>query len=122
HFELHRSDDGASFEAVATIQAAGNSMQTIAYRHEDVPPFSGIWYYRLLQYDINGDERDEGTVAVAVSTSNTAITCRPNLVEDEHLFIAFAQDRTDANVSIAGIDGRMMRAPDWQWETERMIA
>jgi hypothetical protein len=53
-FTIERSSDGIVFEAVGTIQGAGNatSIQKYYFEDQDVP--SGVLYYRIKQTDFDG--------------------------------------------------------------------
>ncbi len=54
HFTLERSYDGKNFEAVTTVAGNGNSSELNFYKYNDVPPAYGQLYYRLTQYDFDG--------------------------------------------------------------------
>jgi len=53
-FIVERSADGKNFEAIATVNAAGNTNEKQFYSYEDNKPIAGTGYYRLVQYDKDG--------------------------------------------------------------------
>lgn len=53
-FTLERGLDGLEFQAIGTVNGAGNSNSQLDYTHFDERPFSGISYYRLKQTDYDG--------------------------------------------------------------------
>lgn len=53
-FTLERSSDGKNFEAIATIDGAGNSNEKRAYQFLDQNPAPGNNFYRLKQTDFDG--------------------------------------------------------------------
>ena len=53
-FEVMRSTDGESFQAIGRTQAAGNSQNPLVYRFEDISPEAGTNYYRIRQVDQDG--------------------------------------------------------------------
>lgn len=55
YFEVQRSADGASFQPIGQIAAAGNSHQRVEYLFTDKEPLNGANYYRLNQVDIDGN-------------------------------------------------------------------
>jgi len=55
YFSIERSNDLISFEKIGIVDGNGNSNQMIDYDFTDRNPLSGISYYRLAQYDFNGD-------------------------------------------------------------------
>lgn len=54
YFTVERSDDGISFEVLATIGGAGNNNSELVYTWVDDSPLSKVGYYRLKQTDFNG--------------------------------------------------------------------
>lgn len=64
YFTLERSIDGTNFEVIATVDGAGNSINTLRYEYLDNSAPNGISYYRLTQTDYNGQSNEEGTIAV----------------------------------------------------------
>ncbi len=61
HFEVLKSTDGLDFERIATVQAAGNSVNSIEYSFVDKSP-EVINYYRLRQVDLDGTEDYSETI------------------------------------------------------------
>lgn len=53
-FTIERSSDGIVFEAVGTLQGAGNATSTQKYYFEDRDVPSGVLYYRIKQTDFDG--------------------------------------------------------------------
>ncbi|MGJ8661401.1 MAG: T9SS type A sorting domain-containing protein [Bacteroidota bacterium] len=53
-FTLERSFNGKDWSELATVDAAGNSTQTIDYSWLDSRPLKGVSYYRLKQTDNDG--------------------------------------------------------------------
>lgn len=54
-FSIERSADGRHYEAIGSIAAKGNSKTVSSYEFEDLHPLPKTSYYRLKQFDINGD-------------------------------------------------------------------
>lgn len=54
YFTIERSSNGIDFEAIKTIQGAGNSNSPLNYSFTDNKPEVGINYYRLKQTDFDG--------------------------------------------------------------------
>ncbi len=55
HFLVERSQNGLVWEYFSMIPASGNSTETIAYRLYDLSPLNGVSYYRLTQFDQDGE-------------------------------------------------------------------
>lgn len=56
-FTIEKSADGISFEAIATVNGAGNSSSLLNYSYTDNTGLSTGSYYRLKQTDNNGQSR-----------------------------------------------------------------
>lgn len=54
YFELQRSQDGLNWITVGSIPAAGNSSTERSYSFTDNNPATGIAFYRVVEFDING--------------------------------------------------------------------
>ncbi len=55
-FEVERSSDGLDYTLLGTVPAAGNSQSLIQYALVDDHPLSGLSYYRLTEYDTDGNQ------------------------------------------------------------------
>lgn len=56
YFDVLRSPDALSGQALTVVSGAGNSDQAISYQWVDQPPFEKDNYYRLRQVDFDGTE------------------------------------------------------------------
>jgi hypothetical protein len=63
-FSIERSTDAYNWVDLGFIEGAGNSQQVIKYQFEDENPIHGVNYYRLIQYDIDGDFEILQTIAI----------------------------------------------------------
>ncbi|NME66970.1 T9SS type A sorting domain-containing protein [Flammeovirga aprica] len=54
HFDIERSTDLENWQAIGSVQAAGNSQTSIYYQFEDKSPLPKA-YYRLKQVDFDGE-------------------------------------------------------------------
>ena len=63
-FIIERSFDGNSFEAIGTLEGAGNSNAQIAYNYLDEQPGKEINYYRLKMLDLDGDFAYSSVIAI----------------------------------------------------------
>lgn len=58
YFEVKRSVDGLEWLPIGVVSAAGNSSEKISYEFFDDKPNMGKNYYKLIQFDINGDTKE----------------------------------------------------------------
>jgi hypothetical protein len=64
HFEIQTSDDIEIWNNISTINAAGNSNSKLTYNIIDLNPKNRINYYRLVQYDFDGNYKIYGPIVL----------------------------------------------------------
>jgi hypothetical protein len=85
HFTLERSVDGNSFESIASLAGAGNSVDRRDYVHDDLDAPAGVLYYRLWEHDLDGAEHLGAVIAVfrkpsfsgSISVNEQGVTLSP---------------------------------------------
>jgi trimeric autotransporter adhesin len=89
HFIIERSADGRTWQSLASIAAAGNSNNHLAYTAYDNLPLNGTGYYRIKEVDIDG--RLQVSVVRPVNFDAAySITVAPNPAKN---FIVITMDR-----------------------------
>jgi len=63
-FKIERSADASNWLDIGYVEGVGNSQQIVRYSLDDKKPISGVNYYRLIQYDTNGDFEILQTIAI----------------------------------------------------------
>ena len=76
HFELMKSRDGYTWELIQNESAAGYSTSEITYSYLD-QAFQDC-YYKLVQYDIDGESETYGPIHSGCNSQNSYITTHPN--------------------------------------------
>lgn len=105
-FEVQRSSDGISFETVGQVAAAGNSSFRHDYSFTDKTAFSGQYYYRLRQVDI--DERFLYTGVISIRLSNNRFArLLENPVQNE-LRLAINRDVKEITLSLFDMQGKLV--------------
>jgi alpha-tubulin suppressor-like RCC1 family protein len=82
-FEIQRSLDGVNFTTVGTVQSQGNSNTIADYSFIDNEPgLSGIVYYRLKQFDVDGDVQVFNIISLNTESDQTvSFNVFPNPME-----------------------------------------
>lgn len=62
YFEVQYSTNGQSFETLGKVTAAGNSISAKKYEFLDRNAANGLTYYRIVQYDIDGQSSKSNTI------------------------------------------------------------
>ncbi len=69
YFEIEKSENGDDWIKIETVDAAGNSNSSINYTIQDVrKSFSSNLYYRLNQFDIDGEKEVYGPILISCET------------------------------------------------------
>ncbi|MEM9328202.1 MAG: T9SS type A sorting domain-containing protein, partial [Bacteroidota bacterium] len=112
YFTIERSYDWENFEAIGTLEGAGNSEQILHYQFVDRDPLPGVSYYRLKQTDFDGGFTYSNLVMLEyeVSTvSETQISVYPNptsVAEGLEVVIAGLPPGALIEVKMVAMDGR----------------
>ncbi|WP_109830713.1 DUF2341 domain-containing protein [Reichenbachiella versicolor] len=95
HFEIERSVDGIEYEIIGSVNGNGNSDSKIQYSYTDYSPVFGVSYYRLVQFDFDGEYKIYPAIAVhkTLGENDVNISLFPNPTNSSNI-----------NVSISSID------------------
>lgn len=74
HFEIERSTDGKRFQLIGVVDGNGTTHEVTSYRFTDYENLEGLSYYRLKQYDYDGDWEYSPVIAF-----NSAVSSSSNL-------------------------------------------
>ncbi len=83
YYEVQRSKDGEHFEESGRVTGAGNSTVDIEYSYTDMMPGKGLQYYRLKQFDFNGDHSYSGVIAISDGTNEIWVVRSIDLLGNE---------------------------------------
>jgi hypothetical protein len=84
YFEVERSTNGANFQPIGKVNAAGNSNTRKNYSLTDHAVPSGTVYYRLRLIDIDGKKSYSNTVTVINHSISTQFAVNPNPVSTRY--------------------------------------
>jgi hypothetical protein len=83
HFDIEKSEDGENWRVVGVKSSAGNSQSLINYYYLDYYNQDNTVYYRLVQYDIDGQYEIYGPISIEGSFSSKKIVKYINLAGQE---------------------------------------
>lgn len=106
HYEVEKSRDGVYWSSVGEIPAAGNASQLLNYQLTDTDGINGVSYYRLRQYDLNGNYEvfDPVSVNCDGKAQGSQIITYPN-PSDDGFYISLLTDTMEGNGQITIVDG-----------------
>lgn len=77
-FEIRRSGDGSTWKTIATVKGHGTSSATNTYETYDPTPLSGVSYYAIKQWDVDGHSYLSDVRSVRMPGSESVISVYPN--------------------------------------------
>ena len=115
YFEVQYTIDGIEFETLATIDGSGTSQeaQTYLFTHQMADP--GIHYYRLVQFDFNGERSESSVIAIdnTHDLNNSFFSnLYPNPTNDAVNFVYLSNDAKSIDVEVTSLSS---------WEIEKEI-
>ncbi|MGV3630664.1 MAG: GEVED domain-containing protein [Bacteroidota bacterium] len=108
YFEVYKSNDGTFFEKMETIDAAGNSSFQRDYASYDVNPSNKITYYKIRQYDTDGNKSETKVVGLITPLQAQDISVIPNPVNTVSSVTFTAAQKEMNTVSIVDISGKVL--------------
>lgn len=113
-FDVERSADGnTNWSTIASVNAAGNSSTVKNYSAYDASPLDGSNFYRIKQYDIDGNFTYSKTVMVTMSGSQTSVSVLANPFHNS-LTVNFTSATNQlVNARLVDITGKQIAAENW---------
>lgn len=111
HFVLQRSatTDSESFEALGTVKAAGQSLQTNTYQFTDEQPLP-VSYYRLKAVDFDGSfEYSKIIVLKNNDVQNDHVSVYPIPAHHAVNFVIQSTQDNDVLISITDLNGKVVK-------------
>jgi hypothetical protein len=103
-FDVQKSTDGAQWQTIASLAAAGNSSTEKDYSYKDFSASAGQSYYRIAEFDINGSEKFTGVVSLNCQIADNEVNVYPNPVRSL-LWLSLSSPSATA-VKIEMFDGK----------------
>jgi len=83
YFQIERSIDGYEWREVGKKESAGNSNEVIEYTYVDLFTNNSVVYYRLQQYDFDGQYKTYGPIVITNYQTDKKIVKYVNLLGQE---------------------------------------
>lgn len=112
YFQIERSDDGISFEAIGRVEGAGYSDELLEYEYVDELPTLGENYYRLKQIDFDGKFDFSDIVTVKITEGVEDFSFYPNPFRDELNLKVKAPLNDGSYLQIMNIYGQLINRID----------
>jgi hypothetical protein len=107
YFDIERSADGSSWNAISRVQAKGNAAYVSDYSAIDVAPLSGVNYYRLKMVDLDG--RYGYTEIKLVRTSTiSGLSVFPNPAKD-YVNVSIGSSNAEITIRLFNQAGQVLQ-------------
>ncbi|XOV68397.1 MAG: T9SS type A sorting domain-containing protein [Fluviicola sp.] len=109
YFDVERSTDGVNFEVIEKVKGAGTTNQETQYFMADTDPELGVNYYRLNQWDEDGNGHYSDVVSVNILDDQYDILSlfpNPTTGMTEVIFNSYKKEEVMLNV--VGLDGKVI--------------
>jgi hypothetical protein len=107
NFEIEKSSDGANYEKIGSVRAAGNSADKRQYLFTDIHPFA-INYYRLRMNDNDGRYKLSQVVLIRVQNASQDLWVLNNPFS-EYIDIRFAKEAKHVKLQLFNAAGYIVQ-------------
>lgn len=76
-YRIEKSVDYKDWTSIGEVQGAGNSSQKLTYFYDDLSPYYGKSFYRIIQLDFDGKETVYGPISLLNNQSNIVLYPNP---------------------------------------------
>jgi hypothetical protein len=126
HFAIERSGDGVHYETIGGVPASVGVNGAFTYSFVDNAPLNGINYYRLKQYDLDGNEHLYGVRIVHPGNAAAFLTLYPNPVVNNVKLELATTPAKPLNYTVQNASGQVVQTGTIylreQWlETSRLM-
>ena len=103
HFSIERNNNGivSNWKEITNVKANGTSNQSHTYTTFDVAPVNGINYYRLKQFNSNGQSLESAIKTINIQNNHTGFNVFPN---PSNSLINFSLANYKGNISVDLLD------------------
>ena len=110
HYEVERSGDGADWATLFTVRPRASSQGNQAYAATDGLPLGGLNYYRLVQYDRDGNKTYYDIKTVSFSgVRNSSVQVYPNPASGAFVVRAEPDGLNKGTITITDAFGRTVK-------------
>lgn len=111
YFSIERSLDGLDWEALGQLSAAGNSTNLNSYQFFDEQPYIGVNYYRIKEFDYNGNAMVSNIRVVDYQANqDESIVIYPNPAYDQLTVSCLLPETGLLNIEVYDVTGRKLFA------------
>jgi hypothetical protein len=106
YFSVERSQDGANWNSIGQIAAAGNNQTLLQYNYVDQEPLTGTNYYRLQEVADDGSSVYSEIRSVNFAAAAIEVSYYPNPTHDR---VTISGNNTLQSIMLTTLDGRILQ-------------
>ena len=108
-FEIQRSADGRTWKTIANIKGQGStSAASNTYKAYDESPLSGINYYIIKQYDVNGHSYLSDIKFLRMTAAKSILSVYPNPAHSAINFSIANKGASNVEAILANVNGTVV--------------
>ncbi len=109
HFDVLKSSDGVNWNNIAAVAAAGNSTSHLNYGIVDSEKSMGLTYYKLMQYDTDGETKEYGPLSInCFSTEGITLSSYPNPSGNAFFIELASSEEMTTEITITDSHGKVV--------------
>jgi len=108
HFEVQKSANGKDFETIGMVEGNGNSSSLIDYKYTDYGSHGNVSYYRLEQFDFDGQSEYSHVVKVEFESRLFNIRLHPNPAS-KNIVINFEEKVGNSIIQFVNTSGQIVK-------------
>jgi hypothetical protein len=107
-FEIQRSGDGKTWKTIASINGGGTTAASNTYKVYDDSPLSGINYYVIKQYDVDGHAYQSEVKILRMPDIKSFISVSPNPSHSEINFSIANRAASNVEATVISMNGNII--------------
>ncbi len=117
YFEIQRSNGADLFATIGMVNGGGNTNTISAYQFVDQSPLNGVNYYRLKQYDLNGNFSYSPARKIMFKGQPLVVSLSPNPAT-EFIKIEIQTEESQSLIRIMDVTGRIVHTENIHVENQ----
>jgi hypothetical protein len=107
-FEIQRSSDGKTWNTIANVKGQGTTAASNAYKVYDDSPLSGLNYYVIKQYDVNGHSYQSEVKILRMPNLKSIIFVSPNPSRSGINFSIVNRGASNVEATVTSMNGNII--------------
>lgn len=108
YFQVERSQDGIHFEVIGTVKGMGNKSDITIYSYADENTPYGKAYYRLTQFDFDGQNETSGVISIEHGSSQATVEVAPNPFTNSTQILISSKESGKAAIQLNDLSGHSL--------------